>query len=268
MFSLYTVFANGKKQERESVMIWNKQKFCAACMTMHGMKRCVNKHMIELFRIRLYVSKGSKGIGPSRYMALWWNLKWNCLLFSVKLFMKRRIEKGKKQYKITKLLFGILSIALITVVLTTTEDALENERETSGGVGVLVAGILGLTVHSRLFGGVFGFWLILSKKQDHNELRLYENEVLCFCNGNLIRRRKWVSVHIDEFVEIFRIDLCFIIILNLKGLHLWHGIKLSYKVFSSNTYSKREMLVLRENIGIVFGFVHYLFYCVFQKFVI
>ncbi|MDY5415101.1 hypothetical protein [Anaerotignum sp.] len=71
--------------------------------------------------------------------------------------MKRRIEKGKKQYKITKLLFGILSIALITVVLTTTEDALENERETSGGVGVLVAGILGLTVHSRLFGGVFGF---------------------------------------------------------------------------------------------------------------
>lgn len=30
----------------------------------------------------------------------------------------------------------------------------------------------------------------------------------------------WVSAHVDEFVEIFRIDLCFIIILNLKGLHL------------------------------------------------
>lgn len=70
MFSLYTEFANGKKQKREPVMIWNKQKFCAACMTMHGMKRCVNKHMIELFGIQLYVSEGSKGIGPSRYMAL------------------------------------------------------------------------------------------------------------------------------------------------------------------------------------------------------
>lgn len=80
-------------------------------------------------------------------------------LFCVKLFVKRRMEKGKKQYKRTKLLFGILSIVLITVVLAATiGDALANKRETSGGVGVLVAGILGLTVHSGLFGEfVFGF---------------------------------------------------------------------------------------------------------------